>query len=476
MTLPTRSLATSLATGVLLLASAPAAQAQDTPGAELGPCPADSVGCARAPIAYRRRAGLPVELDVDTGWVPPSSPLGVRFRAAFVGHTEIAAAGTLEGAWPEPLMLRAVGTPGTGSIASDYGMVLTARVRLHLVVGAESFDWEGNVPYVPQVDLRAMASAVFDPWAWDGVRIHGAAMRQRIADVSLTDRIIPIPGISGGLSFDGQFELTTFYRSRRISFMGAADPITATTDRVRGMFTMGPQAEFLAQLEGRVEQTVLVRIYPSLYVSLLGRRWMLDIAEIPTTLGPFGSDWLFDPSRAVLPLPDVRARRSYLDFGEVPIGTTVRLDAEFDSLGRTDARIASPAAPVSAFSFPVTELTAPPGRTVGLPVTFTPDGLGIFDRRVTFRTNDPDTPEFEVILRGIGVPATETGTEPDAGAPADAATDGDLEGGADADLPTGTATGSCACRTGPAGRAPQGGITALLALGGAFVARRRRVR
>jgi MYXO-CTERM domain-containing protein len=468
--------APALALVAALVAVHGAAHAQDVDGGGprdgggsfgLGPCPADTIGCARAGIAYRRREGLPAELDVDTGWVPSSAPVAVRFRAVVAGHTTVEAAGTLEGAWPEALTLRAIGTPQSGYLESDWGVQIGARLRLHLSTRFATFDWEGNVPYVPRVDMRATAATVFDPWAWDGARVTGRTMRQHIADVPLTEALIPIPGISGGLSFDAQVEVTTLYRSTRITFGMAADPITASTERVRAMFSGGPQAEFLAQLEGRVEHTLTVRIYPSVYVSLLGARWMLGVGDIPVNPPAIGSDWVFDPARAVLLLPDVRARGVVVDFGEVPVGATARREVEFDSLGRADLWVASPpSVPGAAFAFPVPDAIAAPRTTAALPVEFRPMEAGAMEQRVTFRTNDPDTPEVTVTLRGTGVLVADAGAVPDAGEMGDA---GD---GGDGGLTSGHAAGSCGCST--PGSAPGARAWAAMALAVGLTASRRR--
>jgi hypothetical protein len=106
------------------------------------------------------------------------------------------------------------GAAQSALLESDYGLVISARVRLHLDVGGTTRDWEGNIPYVPQVDFRATGRGNFDPWAWRRTSVRGTTASQHIADVSLTDSLIPIPGISGGLSFDGRASLETASRSR----------------------------------------------------------------------------------------------------------------------------------------------------------------------------------------------------------------------------------------------------------------------
>jgi MYXO-CTERM domain-containing protein len=446
-------------------------------------CPGGAIGCARAAIAYSRRVGSPVEFDVDTGWWPSGSPVQVRFQSALAGHTRIDAAGELESAWPEPMTLRADGTPGTGLLETDYGIVLDARVRLHLDVSGTMYDWEGSVPYVPMIDFRAMASTAFDPWAWEPVSVRGSTMRQHIADIPLSDAFISIPGIEGGLSFDAQADLASDYHSTQITFGGDADPITATADHTLAYFAAGPSVDYFPRLEGQLDQTITLRIYPSLYVSLLGRRWMVDLFELPVDIGPIAQNWIFDPSRAHLVLPDVERTNIVVDFGDVPVGTRATDGVPFDSVGDVDLWVRSPMA-ASGFAYPRVSATVAPHSTVTFPVEFAPTTEGFVEVRVPFQTNDPDTPAVYVTLRGNGIAAQidadaaavadAMANDASAGDPDDASRGGDASGDASLDGGTDAAMrGSCGCRV-PGGAPSRSPIGVVIAMGVAAVVVRRR--
>jgi MYXO-CTERM domain-containing protein len=372
------------------------------------------------------------------------------------------------------MVLRANPTAGTGLLETDYGVVLDARVRLHLVVGATTYDWEGSVPYVPTIDFRAMASTTFDPWAWAAVSATGSTMRQHLADIPLTDAFISIPGISGGLSFDAQADLASSYHSTQITFGTDADPITATTDHVMAYFSAGPSVDYFPRLEGVLDRTITFHIFPSLYVSLLGSRWMVDLFDLPITIGPLTQPWLFDPADAHLLLPDVQRRDVVVDFGDVRVGDRAMDGVPFDSLGDVDLWVHSPT-PVDGFDFPRTSATVPPHSTVTLPVDFAPTTEGPVESRVSFATNDPDTPAVYVTLRGNGVLPPDAGPViVDAGV-TDARADVVTEAGLDAG--TGAMRGGCGCRTVGGGGTHGAG----LALAGAALAmatwtRRRRSR
>ncbi len=430
--------------------------------AQTGGCPSDAAGCARAPISYRWREGLPVEFDFDTGWQPSSAPVQIRVRAVLAGHTQVTPAGELVASWPEPMVLHAIGTPGEGGLEVDYGVQFSARVRLALDVGGRTVSWEGSIPYVPMIDFRATGRTAFDPWAWSTVSAMGRTARAHVADVPITDAIVSIPGISGGLSFDASGEVAATYQSTRISFGTAADPLTAMTLRTQAIFNAGPSVEYSPRLEGDVGYSGAIHVFPSLYVSLVGRRWMLDIADIPIRVGPFPRHVLFDPSLAHLGLPDVRVEPSTVDFGDIELGRMTERTVEVRNDGEGDGRILS--AEVEAPFAVTSRMGSLPVRSrSSFVVGFAPVRPGPATGDLVITTNDPDTPRVHVRLRANGVGVEMPPVIEDAGV-ADASDGGEIASGAN--------DGGCGCRV----SSGQSGASGALLMAGVvvLVARRRR--
>lgn len=428
-----------------------------------GRCTGSAAGCTEAEISFRHREGLPVEVDIDTDWQPRNSPVQVRFRLALVGHTEMRQQGWLVGQWPEPVQLSVAGAPMGGSLETDWGLQLLARIRLNLDVEGRNYAWEGNVPYVPQVDFRATGRTVFDPWAFNEVSARGVTMRQRIADVPITDAFVRIPGVSGGFSFDAGAEIEAGWRSVRFDFGLLADPITASTMQVQGRFSAGPFVEYSPVLEGVLSYRGTLRVYPSMYVSLLGRRWALDLPNLPIAVGPFPRQVRTMPSLAHLALPDLQTDGAVLDFGDVDVGAhreetvTLRNDGELTGAVLNLQTEGPFRAETSVRSLPT--------RARGLVlVTFAPVAPGPSESTLVIETNDPDTPRLRVTVRGNGVGAMRPDT-PDAAA---------VDAGVAADGGEGlyaVGDGGCGCRSAPS-RAPVAPVWALASV--ALMARRRR--
>jgi hypothetical protein len=411
------------------------------------PCGEGFTGCSRASLSFVHRVGLPGEFDVDTDWVPRDSPVQVRFRLALVGHSTLRAEGALLARWPPPMTLEAPGTPGQGTLELDWGVQFSARVRLHLTVDSRTFDWEGAIPFLPLVDLRAMASQRFDPWGWDEVRVHGMTPRQHIADVRLTDAIVRIPGISGGFSFDALGEVTAGWRATRLDFGLFADPITRERSRVLALFMTGPFVEYLPVLEGTLAHTVTAHVYPGLYVQLLGRRWTLPLGDLPIPLGPFPAAVRTEPSRAHLRLPDLATDAALLDFGEVPVGQSRARVFYLRNTGELSGRLLGAEAPAPFFAEASPAELAPASQRA-VSVHFRPTREGPQRAELVLVTNDPDTPRLRVDLRAFALP----GTLSDAGALGDGSTEaGPGADGGDGGAPSSAAlaAGGCGCHAQP---------------------------
>lgn len=446
-----------------------------TARAQTGECGEGFVGCASAPIAFRHRVGLPIEVDLDTGWVPAGLPVQARFRAALVGGTQVAMNGQLVAGWPTPMALQVAGDPGGGSLSLDYGVQLAARVRLNLDTGVGDARWEGAIPYVPMVDFRATSTTTFDPWAWSpAVSVRGSTARQRVADIRLTDALVRIPGISGGFTIDIAAEIQATWQTQRITFGLDADPITAAMPRTQGSFSAGPFAEYSPRVEGEFVHTGTLHVYPSLYVSLLGRRWNLQIADIPIPLGPFRAGVTTDPSLAHLGLPDIAPSVDALDFGEVAVGERVERVLPINNTGEGTGRIVSVEG-FGPFDAPTRMGTLPPRSRAMLVITFAPANTGLTEGEVVVNTSDPDSPRLRVRVRGVGLPGA---MRTDAGGAEDVSVADDASSAEDAGVTGVTAEdhGGCGCRTPRAPRGPNATIAMLVGLSIALQRKRFRAR
>lgn len=434
-------------------------------------CPAAAVGCDTQDVDYSYRAALFDTVDLDSGWVPASSPVQLRFAFHMAGFTQVDMGGTLITSWPFPLSGQLVGRPATGSLTIDYGVELVAQMKIDLVVAGIHYRWDGDIPGTGSLtgDYAMAATAAFDPFV-----LSGASVRPiRVAD--MTDRatvftydalgsFVSIPGIGGGVRIDLQAALDASYQSDRIVVQGT-DPIFEELGTTRilpddGAVDFGGSKDVVLHPEGTLVYNGTLHVYPTVYISLLGRSWSYDIADLALPLVDTSTPVIFNDETVHVPLPAIAMLPSTWDLGEVAIGSTAEqyLDVVNDGEATLVVRARMIAPP---FDVSTTPIAVPPHAVTRLAVYFAPETEATAASTLLLETNDPDDSLVLVMLRGHGLAAP---MDVDAGV-----------GDAGALAPGPVNAGGCGCRAAST-RGDLGGASSLvgLALGALVVARRRR--
>lgn len=432
-------------------------------------CDSDPLYCETAPIAFQHLDALPIEWNFDTGWVPQNNPLQVHIWAGVYANTRVSLRGAFVTTWsseePGSLLLETPGDPLGGMLGYHYGAELGAQAAVHVQILGQSYDWVGDIPYVPQFDFQVEAEDKFDAWAFPpGFALSSKTEQQKLAQVGIGDIIGgSIPGIDGGFELDVAMELTATYSTTKIVLeekgMSVSGGPILSEDGVSSMlYSGGPYTEVDVHPEGTVDYDGTLHIIPAFYVELLGQSWSIPIADIPISFPITQTEWKFDPVRVHTPLPDLALPLKELDFGKVEVGQK-NLEP-FDLTNAGEAKLAVAMATDSdVFELWDTSLELSGGETIQSAFRFVPNKAGEFSAIVLISSNDPDKPLEQVLLKGTGVDgppiSIEAEERPDL--------DTDIEEPA-----------ACACRSAgePGNAGPSG---ALFALGlAAFVSRARR--
>jgi MYXO-CTERM domain-containing protein len=458
-----------------------------TPGAILAtPCADGDVSrCMYAdPLVYDKKVQLPVAFDWDTNWIPDGSPLQVRFFVKLPAFSHVQMKGGLLAKWPEAITLTPVGLRKTGIIDFDYGLEVGAKAKLDVSVLGQDFGWEGDIPYLPNVDFHVKGQKGFEPWAWaPGATATGFTSKVTIFMVDITDIIIPIPGIGGGISLDVQGELGVNYHTEKVVIKPANTPVTIDAPSARHDWVQGAWAEYNVHPEGKMDYVGTIHLIPSFYVEILGKKFSIPITDFPYALNLGEQDWAFDDQLVHVPLPDIRPpAKPDLRADKVVVGDETILTIQLPNIGeamaqieaKTDSEVFKPLNPFVQFD---------PGKSATISVRFTPKLVGTQKATLTLETNDPDTPLILISLEGEGLaaPPDPVETEPDAGTKPPK--DGGGAGGEAGDpthvtLPGSngdpSSSGGCGCRVAGDGPAPAHAPLLLLAGGLVLGARRRR--
>ncbi len=427
-------------------------------------CADDPYFCQIGPLSFDQTDALPIEWSFDTGWVPQGSPLQVHIWAGVYANTRVALAGQLETSWFPAMTLRMPGDAEGGLLSFHYGVELGAQASVNITIAGQTYTWVGDIPYVPQFDFQVQAEETFDAWGFKpGASIEGVTQPQKLFQVGIGDIIGgSIPGIDGGLELDVAMELKATYVNER-NVITTTDGQTVSGGVIESQdgqtstpYPGGPNIELDVHPEGFVDYDGVLHLIPAFYVELLGQTWNIPIVDIPIAFPITQTDWVFDPVRVHVPLPDLALSLPVLDFGEVEVGQKslksfpildageAPLTVSIASSDPENFEVFKPAFDVAAF------------ETADGLIRFTPTKAGEFTGKIFVGSNDPSDPVQEFEVRGVAF----GGEEPAAAAP----------------LPEVNEDGGCACRV-PAGRSDQPsslGAVALAGIAAALLRRRRR--
>lgn len=430
-------------------ASMPAARAADggtdAAAPDGGPSGADVIAaycsdtdleCTTAPLSYAKTVKLPIAFDYDTGWVPQGSSLQVRFFVKVPAQTTVEMDGALETTWPEAMTLA---TPGGthGLLSFDYGLDIGAKAKIDTTL----VNWEGNIPFVPQVDWHLKAETQFPPWAFapSSATASATSPSVRLFEVNLLNMLgIPSQISKGGIALDIAGDLKATYQTDRIRIEPAKvteTPITSADGTTTRAFAGGAFVEYDVFPEGHVDYDGTLHLIPTFFAEILTKDYSLPLVDIPVTFNIGTQDFVFDPVRVHVPLPDLDPVIETLDFGSVEIGSQRSLELDLDNVGEAKARATGLlASTAEGFALPTPEVLVDSQKTKKYAVTFQPTRSGSQQTVLTLVTNDPDERFIKVNLVGFAV-----GDSPDGGATAKAPDSVGDDGG-------------CGCRVTPSTR------------------------
>lgn len=377
--------------------------------------------CQRGAFTVSKSEKIDADFDFDTGWLPKDAAVQVRLLSYLHGRTRVDMSGTVDAYWPDPIRLRPDGVRAGGLLAIDDGVVVKAMVRFKVTVAGKDYKWEGDIPGVPKVDLASISNVKFDPWAWKGAPLppqtSGKTMQIELWKVPLTDAIIPIPGIEGGFQLEGQGEFFAEYNTLRIAFdeltsKGATPDVDPTTSFTRVLFSSAPALDTSLFIHGELTRQTSLHFIPGFYFSILGKKFDLELLDVPVALPKSTKPWDFDKVDVHFPLPQIEAKPNPIDLGTIPVGEpTSILVTAFDT---GEAKLAIDATdPSGVLAIDTKHIEIGGGSSDSIRATLTPATAGPLDTTLVLESNDPLKPKLliRVTANGGAAPSTEDATE-----------------------------------------------------------------
>ncbi len=202
----------------------------------------------------------------------------------------------------------------------------------------------------------------------------------------------------------GQVTLGSFSTQSCTATNEGNEPLTLSAISVQGAqagdYSLSPAPPFLIQ-PGQ-SKSVMFTFTPGAVGARIATAAFLSNGGPPDTLGLSGEG-------TARPVARISASASQIDFGSVMINTTANRSVDVTNQGTADLTISNavitnfaPADYGFTFQPPV---TLGPRQKTTIPVSFHPTSLGLLTANLSIQSDDPQTPNLQIALRGTSTSA-----------------------------------------------------------------------
>ena len=363
-------------------------------------------------VIYTGEKNLFSDVDFDTGWVPASSPIQVRFAIHIGTGWTAQAGGKGDLSWPEPLTFQMVGSNQAGSFSMNLGVEMLAKLRVCIPLpNCDTLDWEGDVPYIPNFDYRLHGETLFTPFLLPGSSPDSAKVSDTIDPVTLfqIDLLnligISIPGVSGGFELKAGGTVTSTLTGVRFDIEDGLGTVLGTIEHDPGAFILAipeqPHREAWPNWHANLNAAGTLNLQPAVYIEFGGNEYSLALFTLPLDIVNIDFPWDFGTKKTLFPLPDIRVTDQQVDFGVLTAGVTTTRDLKVDNAGEMDLLVDATVEGDGAFAVTPATLTVGPGASGYLKVSVTaPDNNATGTLRLA--SSDPDEPVVTVALLVAG--------------------------------------------------------------------------
>lgn len=346
-------------------------------------------------------------LGFDTGWAPSSGPIQVRFKGDVGGGITMEAPGTIHLGWSPARQLWPTSLTNSGKFSMNLGVEVSAQMKVDVKVPpvGPSYNYEGDIPYAPNFDVRFADLKNFTPYLLSGSTpvtslLHDDIPAKALASIPLTQAILPIPGVSGTLDFKLGGVLDATLKGKRLIFpsgdittsMGVLNWFLPTDARI--LSSVRYEAELIYKLKLNLQPAVTLHVGPG--------SWTLASFTLPVDVPQRTETWVtntqnlsfdlpkLDVSGAGLPaLPYADGRSGTVDLGLGNLGDTGEVHLTLSNTGRA-AFVGNLVVSGTGFSTgPGTTVSVDPGKSADVWVKLTRGGVGTFSGKLIIDGNDP---------------------------------------------------------------------------------------
>lgn len=242
------------------------------------------------------------DVDFDSGWFPPDSPVQLRFYAHAADSIEIEMLGDGRYDWgAETIAFE--GNAMAGRFAIDVGLELQASVRFDVA----GIQWESDV--LGPWDYAITSEAFYTPYLLPGspeapVVIEDHTDGASVASVPIVPDIIIA---SGNLDVSVAADVTASLAGVRIEAIATGDAAIVDAEGVPSPLSPTPGADPLpvdGVLVAALETAPVLVVRPHLVMSILGQDFEIFGIDIPIALPEIDEELVFDPEPMLFDAPE----------------------------------------------------------------------------------------------------------------------------------------------------------------------------
>jgi MYXO-CTERM domain-containing protein len=344
--------------------------------------------------------------ELDSGWLPKDSLLGVRFQIEAEGGAEVEMEGESTLSWPSDLNLGFEPTPESGfmDVDSELGVVVSLKFDIDI------YSWESEIA---SEWVEVSGSTLFEPFVLDGgaqdrVELTAEGRSETVFEYYY-DVLAGVASIGFYADLQPQSDLAFTGEAWEVDegmAVSAGEDIVIPAERQPYYET---EARFIGSWENELN-LVFTPVF-QVCIAVLGC-YDIEVTEIPLNLVTETFEQKFKPVLLHFPLPVLSSDAADHDFGAIEVGNLVNLEVPISNLGELPVEGTVSIVGDGAFTVYPEYFMAGESTTDGMVITFSPLEEGVSEATLVIASNDPTSPNLEIALTGEGFTdaATSDGT------------------------------------------------------------------
>lgn len=336
------------------------------------------------------------EIAFDSGWLPSSSPVAIKFELVAEGGSLVEMEGLSWAYWPVAI------THGYTPVAESGLFLLDSEIGVQV---SYKIDWSGFYYEAPIWTETSVfeGEAFFDPFLLEGddprwTEIESEGEQQEL--VRFEQDVIT--GVSLYVAVDWRNDAYAAFSG--VQFL-TNESIIDTADGIEIFDAPGaPELELDTTFTGLYLAALDVVMVPTfgICIDTIG---CFDVAsfDVPIPLVDKELSRDFETVRIEHPLPVLVVETRDCDFGEVELGQIATCEIEILNWGELTLEGGAGILGAGEFSVFPEDIYASEDLGDGLTVTFEPTVVGVQEASLILNTSDPNDPAYEIPLVGEGI-------------------------------------------------------------------------